>query len=33
MSEHINWRHSLEEAREEARKNGKLVYIDLFNPG
>jgi hypothetical protein len=31
--ENIQWRHSLEEAREEARRTGKLVLIDLFNPG
>ena len=31
--ENINWRHSLEEARAEARRDGKLVLIDLFNPG
>jgi hypothetical protein len=31
--EKIRWRHSLEEAREEARREGKLVLIDLFNPG
>ena len=32
-SENIAWRHSLEEARREARQQGKLVLIDLFNPG
>ena len=31
--ENIRWRHSLEEAREEAKRKGKLVLIDLFNPG
>ena len=31
--ENIRWRHSLEAAREEARQSGKLVLIDLFNPG
>ena len=31
--ESINWRGSLEEARAEARRTGKLVLIDLFNPG
>ena len=31
--DNIAWRHSLDEARAEARKEGKLVYIDLFNPG
>lgn len=31
--DNIRWRHSLGEAREEARKQGKLVLIDLFNPG
>jgi hypothetical protein len=29
----IRWRDSLEAAREEARRSGKLVLIDLFNPG
>jgi hypothetical protein len=31
--ENIRWRHSLEAARDEARASGKLVLIDLFNPG
>jgi hypothetical protein len=31
--ENIQWRRSLEEARQEARRQGKLVLIDLFNPG
>jgi len=31
--EKINWRRSVEEARTEARRDGKLVLIDLFNPG
>ena len=31
--ENIRWRHSLDEAREEARTTGKLLLIDLFNPG
>jgi hypothetical protein len=31
--ENIRWRHSLEEARQEARRENKLVLIDLFNPG
>jgi hypothetical protein len=31
-AENIHWRHSIEEAREEARRDGKLVLIDLFNP-
>ena len=30
--ENIQWRSSLEEAREEARQTGKLVLIDLFSP-
>jgi len=29
----IPWRHSLEEARAEARRHSKLLLIDLFNPG
>ena len=28
----IAWRNSLEEARQEARAEQKLVLIDLFNP-
>lgn len=31
--ENIHWRHSLEEAQQEARAAGKLVLVDLFNPG
>jgi hypothetical protein len=31
--ENIPWRHSLEDARQEARTAGKLLLIDLFNPG
>jgi hypothetical protein len=31
--ENIRWRHSLEEATEEAVNTGKLVLVDLFNPG
>jgi hypothetical protein len=31
--ESIAWRNSLEQARQEARQQGKLVLIDLFNPG
>jgi hypothetical protein len=31
--DNIAWRHSLEEARAEARQDNKLVLIDLFNPG
>jgi hypothetical protein len=33
MAENIQWRHSLEQARQEARQAGKLVLIDLFNAG
>ena len=29
----IRWRSSLEEARRDALDQGKLVLIDLFNPG
>jgi hypothetical protein len=32
-ADNIRWRHSLEDARQEARRTGKLVLIDLFNPG
>jgi hypothetical protein len=31
--ENIQWRHSLEEAQQQARQQGKLVLVDLFNPG
>ena len=31
--ENIRWQHDLEAAREAARREGKLVLIDLFNPG
>ena len=31
--DNIRWRDSLEGARAEARDTGKLVLIDLFNPG
>jgi len=31
--ENVQWRHTLEEARAEAKRDGKLVLIDLFNPG
>lgn len=31
--EKIPWRHSLQDATEEARTTGKLLLIDLFNPG
>ncbi len=31
--ESIAWRESLEETRAEARRTGKLILIDLFNPG
>jgi hypothetical protein len=27
------WRASVEEAQQDARAQGKLVLIDLFNPG
>ena len=30
--DNIRWRQSIEEARSEARRDGKLVLIDLFNP-
>ncbi len=29
----IKWGNSLETARREAGASGKLVLIDLFNPG
>lgn len=31
--ENIRWRHSLEEAQNEARQQNKLLLVDLFNPG
>ena len=31
--ERIQWRRTVEDALEEARTSGKLVLIDLFNPG
>jgi hypothetical protein len=33
MADTIKWQHSLDEARQRARQEGKLVLIDLFNPG
>ncbi|MGA3036988.1 MAG: hypothetical protein ABSE64_05835 [Vulcanimicrobiaceae bacterium] len=29
----IQWRTSFEGALDEARKTGKLVFLDFFNPG
>lgn len=29
----IRWRSSVEAASREAREQGKLLLIDLFNPG
>ena len=29
----IQWRTSFEAALDEARKSGKLVLLDFFNPG
>ena len=31
-AQNIQWRHSMEEAREQARQEGKLMLIDLFSP-
>lgn len=31
--ENIQWRHDYEAAKAEARRDGKLLLIDLFNPG
>jgi hypothetical protein len=28
-----DWREGLEAARTEAREEGKLVFLDLFDPG
>jgi hypothetical protein len=33
VAQQVAWRHDLDEARAEARRTGKLVLIDLFNPG
>jgi hypothetical protein len=30
--ENVRWRASIEEARAEAKRTGKLVLVDLFNP-
>jgi hypothetical protein len=32
-AENIPWRHSVEDATREARSTGRLLLIDLFNPG
>lgn len=29
----FQWLSSLEEAKEEAKKEGKLILIDFFTPG
>lgn len=29
----VEWRTEIEGARKEARTHGKLVLVDLFNPG
>lgn len=29
----VQWRNSAEDARKEARDTGKLVLLDLLNPG
>lgn len=29
----IKWRSSVEAARTEAREQGTLILVDLFNPG
>jgi len=33
MIQAVTWRSSLEEARIEAREQGKDLFIDLYNPG
>ncbi len=30
--ENIRWRHSLDEARSDVRRDQTLLLIDLFNP-
>jgi hypothetical protein len=32
ITEKIQWRSTYEQATDEARKVGKLVLVDLFNP-
>lgn len=29
----LQWLSSLEEAKEEAQKEGKLILVDFFTPG
>lgn len=29
----FHWLSSLDEAKEEARKEGKLILVDFFTPG
>ena len=29
----VPWRTSFDAALDEARKSGKLVFLDFFNPG
>jgi hypothetical protein len=29
----INWTNSVDEASSQAKPTGKLILIDLFNPG
>jgi hypothetical protein len=29
----VRWRTTVEEARKAAREHGKLVLVDMFNPG
>jgi hypothetical protein len=31
--EKVRWRSSLEAATDEAARTGKLILVDLFNPG
>lgn len=31
--ENVQWRRSMEDATREARESGKLILVDLFNPG
>jgi len=29
----ISWRHNLDQALQEAKRESKIVFFDVFNPG